>query len=35
MRKNGAGKNNWGNYKDDMKDYGEDGNEFPDDEEDY
>lgn len=24
MRKNGAGKNNWGNFKDDLKDYGVD-----------
>lgn len=22
MRKNGVGKNNWGTYEDDMKDYG-------------
>lgn len=22
MRKNGVGKNNWGTYKDDLKDYG-------------
>ncbi|CAD8134219.1 unnamed protein product [Paramecium octaurelia] len=26
MRKNGAGKNNWGTYQDDMKDYGVDEN---------
>jgi len=23
MRKNGAGKNNWGNYQDDLKHYGD------------
>lgn len=28
MRKNGAGKNNWGNFKDDLKDYGVDEDEY-------
>ncbi|CAK71150.1 unnamed protein product (macronuclear) [Paramecium tetraurelia] len=27
MRKNGTGKNNWGTYQDDMKDYGVDEDE--------
>ncbi|CAD8049814.1 unnamed protein product [Paramecium sonneborni] len=30
MRKNGVGKNNWGTYKDDLKDYGIDEDESED-----
>ena len=30
MRKNGVGKNNWGTYKDDLKDYGFEDNETED-----
>lgn len=35
MRKNGAGKNNWGNFKDDLKDYGIDETETLEYEEEY